>query len=410
MGADPYATAAVGKHAFDVVRQQGTAGGVELRESPRATVVEVHAVVVGADPEAPRLGVLDDTAHRVVAQRIARRVVAQRPETAGQRMVVAHPAVVGPEPDAALGVDENGADRVVAQRPRLGGVHIAFEASAPGIADRESVEGADPEVSRRVGFQHADVVRDQPGIRRGIIAGGDLQRPVEPVEAVTVGGDPVSVAVGDDAGDVVTGHLRQDAHGIAIGGGVGVDTVGGPDQKTIARRADGVYADAREVGPDFEFAARAVEEHDAEIGGENQVAAGRGGDVGDLHVAPLEAEIFERLRRRIVTRQSRRGADPEQPPVGEERIDRVVAQALRIALDMAEHRERIAVVAVQPVLRTHPDTSHPVLRDGQHGALRQAFIDRQRAEFDGGGNPVGKQGKDGKQKKRRFEFQHSTTT
>ena len=285
-----------------------------------------------------------------------------------------------------------------------------FEAAAPGIADRKSVESPDPETPFGVGFQHPDIVRDQPGIRRGVIAAGDLQRAVEAVEAVAVGGDPVSVGVGDDAGDVVTGHLRQDAHGIAVGGGVGVDTVGGSDQKTVARRADGVYADAREVGPDFELAARAIEEHDAEVGGENQVAAGRRGDVGDLHVAPLEAEVFERLRRRIVTRQSRRGADPEQAPVGEERIDRVVAQALRIALDMAEHRERIAVVTVQPVLRTHPDTSHPVLRDGQHGALRQAFIDRQRAEFDGGGNPAGKQEKDGKQKKRRFEFQHSTTT
>ena len=125
-----------------------------------------------------------------------------------------------------------------------------------------------------------------------------------------------------------------------------------------------------------------VEEHDAEVGGEDQVAVGRGGDVGNLHVAPLEAEILETLRRGVIARQSRRRADPEQSPVGEQRIDRVVAQALRIALHAAKHGERVAVIAVQPVLRSHPDTPHPVLRDGQHGTLRQAFVDRQRAKFD----------------------------
>ena len=407
MGADPHAPAAVGKHALDVVRQQGAIGGVELRETPRAAVVEVHAVVVGADPEALRRGVLDDTAHRIVAQRIAHRIVAQDAETPGQRVIVAHAAVVGPEPDAPLGVDEDGTDRIVAQRPRVGGMDVTFEASALRVADRKPVEGPDPETPSGVGFQHPDVVRNQPGIRCGVIASGDLQRAVETVEAVAVGGDPVSVAVGDDAGDVVAGHLRQDAHGVAVCRGIGVDAVGGPDEESVARGTDGVYADAREVGPDFELAALAVEEHDAEIGGENQIAIGRGGDVGDLHVAPFEAEILEPLRRRVVTRQSRRRADPEQAPVGVERVDGVVAQALRIALHAAEHRERITVVAVQPVLRAHPDTPHPVLRNGQHGALRQSFVDRQRAEFDGRGEgPAGKNGKKCEQEKRRFEFQH----
>ncbi len=138
----------------------------------------------------------------------------------------------------------------------------------------------------------------------------------------------------------------------------------------------------------------------------NQIAVGRGGDVGDLHVAPFEAEILEPLRRRVVTRQSRRRADPEQAPVGVERVDGVVAQLCGSPSHAAEHRERIAVVAVQPVLRAHPDTPHPscamastVLCDNPSltDSVRNSMARRR---------PCRKNGKKCEQEKRRFEFQH----
>ena len=148
---------------LDVVRQQGAVRRVELRETARPAVVAVHAVVVGPHPEAFGRRVLDDAAHRIVAQRIAGRIVAQDPETPRQRMIVAHPAVVGAEPDAPLVVDEDRTDGVVAQGSGTRRIDILFEAFRPGIEDRQAVEGPDPQPAFGVAAQHADVVRHQSG-------------------------------------------------------------------------------------------------------------------------------------------------------------------------------------------------------------------------------------------------------
>ena len=68
MGPDPEAVGAVGQDALDVVREQRTRGHVELFEATRTAVIPVHAVVVGADPEALGRRILDDAAHRIVTQ------------------------------------------------------------------------------------------------------------------------------------------------------------------------------------------------------------------------------------------------------------------------------------------------------------------------------------------------------
>ena len=177
-------------------------------------------------------------------------------------MVVAHTAVIGAEPHAALAVDEDRPDGVVAQRSGAGGVDILVETPRTGIKNRKSVEGADPETPLGVAAQHADIVRNKSRIPCRRIAFDHLQMGVQPVEAVAVGGDPVAAVGGHDAGHVEAGHLRKDADGIAVGRRVGVDAVGGADQKAVGRGADRMDADPLQVGADLKPAAPAVEQHD----------------------------------------------------------------------------------------------------------------------------------------------------
>lgn len=77
----------------------------------------------------------------------------------------------------------------------------------------------------------------------------------------------------------------------------------------------------------------------------------------------------EGLPCRIIPVETVLGADPQSAAVRTQRRDVVVTQAGRLGRIGAKHPEGVTVIAVEPILRAHPDESLGVLGQALGGTL-----------------------------------------
>ena len=401
--ADPHGAVAAERHRrrHRVARQPRFDGGQApclVRAGRR--IEQVQAAVRGQPQAAAALA--DDAAHLVVFQR-ERRVVAAHDarETAAAHVRARHAAVPRADPERAHAVAVQRRDLVVAQAVAVGdAVRMALEAAQRGQpAVQAAVVRADPHLALGILVEHADLARRHAVVRaeRAHLA----LRPERQAFQAAHAADPQALARVDHQRlhEVVLAAARRRV--VAEVHPLGIEAVearrGADPQAAVAPAREGRQLVGREavrhaghVVPCLEAAGRDVEVLQAVGRREPQpvlAVVQDGADVA-VAVAPLgrfvRQEMGERARLRFVAIEAAVRADPQAAlAVDEQHAHPVVGERLRIADDVAEIREAVAVVARQAGLGAEPHEAVRVLDDGQHGFLRQAVVHRQVLEAQG---------------------------
>ena len=279
---------------------------------------------------------------------------------------------------------------------------MALEAAQRGQpAVQAAVVGADPDLALGVLVQHADLAGRHAVVRpeRAHVA----LRPERQAFQAAHAADPQALARVDHQRlhEVVLAAARRRV--VAEVHPLGIEAVearrGADPQAAVAPAREGRQLVGREavrhaghVVPCLEAAGRDVEVLQAVGRREPQpvlAVVQDGADVA-VAVAPLgrfvRQEMGERARLRFVAIEAAVRADPQAAlAVDEQHAHPVVGERLRIADDVAEIREAVAVVARQAGLGAEPHEAVRILDDGQHRLLREAVVHRQVLEAQGRG-------------------------
>ena len=278
------------------------------------------------------------------------------------RLPEVEPAV-GADPEEALGVAVDRTHPVGAQAGRVAGVagEPAMRIGLDLVAVEAVLVGADPEHPGRVFEDGTDAPRVDATLVLGAAQiGGELAGlAVEAVEAAAVGAHPQPA-----------GGVLGDAQDAVVAQAAGLTGIVHEPLETRGGAIEAVQPTAVGAHPDLSGAV--LVEHPDHVARQGVRVGGVAAEVQEgaaLGVPEVEAAALR--------------PDPQiAAAVFEQRQDPVVAEARRVLRIVPPDLELVAVEAVESVLRADPDEAVPILQDGVHVLLRQAFVEGQPVEAD----------------------------